>query len=312
MSQFRRIHSLSNFSQPAGCGARTWALAIALLVGFNSAATAQQPRVPTPPPTGPFTPPTFPGAPPVNPNGPPGNPGVPPGTPGVPPTGPYPAPPFPPFGPFPPPVVIVRESSSGPASRIETLDQAIEALKSGDTSYSKAFPPLVKLKQWPVDAKRRGEVAGLLNPLLTTDQLSVRRAAQDAVKAWGTPQNVPTLLKLLEWQDWGDRTAAIEGLATIGGKEAAQAVTAKLSDKDLRSKAKTALEEMGPVAEEFVYPHIGAGDDTLHSYACQIIGKIGTAKSLAKLKARRPERESGRKVAVNSAIRDMETRLRKR
>lgn len=290
----------------------------ALIMGLASVAGAQTPPGASAPPTAPGAPPTVPGSPPTAPGAPPTGPGTP-----LPPGAtPFPRPPFPPGVPIPPPgfpipptvIVVPAANNSTPAppkQRIETLDQAIEALKTGDASYAKAYQPLSKLKQWPVDAKRRNEVAGLLDPLLTTNESTVRRAAQDAVKAWGTPRNVPTLLKLLEWQDWGDQTSALEGLAAIGGKEAAQAIAAKLPDKELRLRAKDALETMGPAAEEFVWPHLTSGDDQVFRYACDVLGKVGTAKSLAKLKARR-ERDSSRQSAVRSAIRDLESRLVKR
>jgi HEAT repeat protein len=194
---------------------------------------------------------------------------------------------------------------------VETLEQAIEMLKSGDASYSNAYPPLSKLRQWPVDSKRRNEVASLLDPLLTAENSTVRRAAQNAIQAWGTRANIPTLLKLLEWQEYGERVAGLEGLAAIGGKEAAEAIAEKMLDKEIRLPAKRALEKMGPVAEEAVWQHVGAGDNSLHSYACQVLGKVGTSKSLVKLKALR-ERDSGRRASISIAIRDMEKRLVKK
>ena len=166
----------------------------------------------------------------------------PPGVPFPVPAGPFP-PGFPPPG-FPPPVVIIPSNTSV-MPRVENLDQAIELLKSGDASYKNAYPPLSKLREWPVDAKRRNEVAGLLDPFLTAENATVRHYAQEAAKGWGTPKNVPTLLKLLDWQDSTDRSNGIRAPAAIGGKEAAQAIASKLDEKSTHVEARRALARHG-------------------------------------------------------------------
>jgi hypothetical protein len=202
-------------------------------------------------------------------------------------------------------------SSSGKTIGSEiTLEQAIAALKSGDISHKNLNGPLTALNKLPVDSRRRDEVSALLDPLLTTENLTLRRGAQRAMAGWGTKKNITTLMKLLEWQAYGDRWEAMKALAAIGGsKEAAQAIAARMRDKDDRLTAKRTLEEMGPVAEDVVWQYIGGADDSLHGYACDVLGKVGTSKSLIKLKALRPEKDSGRRSDVNDAIREMQKRL---
>lgn len=209
-------------------------------------------------------------------------------------------------------------SSAKPAAKAtdktaeESLEDIIAALKSGDTSFGNLYSRLHKLKKLPVDAKRRDEVAALLDPLLTLDNLSVRRQAQDAIVGWGTQKNEPTLLKLLEWQDGGDRHAAMEGLAALGGsKESAEAIAKLLLEGSDRSYAVRALAKMGAYAEEAVWPHVGSADAQVHSSACQVLGSVGGPKSLVKLKARK-DRDSSSRTAVQTAVREMEKRLRKR
>lgn len=210
-------------------------------------------------------------------------------------------------------------SAPKPATKVpaktaeESLDQIIAALKSGDTSFGNLYSRLHKLQRLPVDAKRREEVAALLDPLLTLDEPSVRHTAQAAIEGWGTKKNEPTLLKLLEWQDRSDRHAAMKGLAALGGsKESAEAVAKFLLESSDRSYAQRALEEMGAFAEAAVWPHVGAADNQVHSAACRVLAKVGSSKSLVKLKALRKSSDISHRVSVDMAIRDMEKRLIRR
>jgi hypothetical protein len=66
---------------------------------------------------------------------------------------------------------------------------------------------------------------------------------------------------------------------------------------------------MGPIAEDAVWQHVGAQDDLLHGYACQVLGKVGTAKSLAKLRPLLSNPDIGRRVPIDIAVRDIEKRL---
>jgi len=192
------------------------------------------------------------------------------------------------------------------------LDSLIAAIKSPDQSFAKMYSPLAELSFMDPVAARREEVAGLLEPLLVAKNDSVRNVAMNAVKKWGTQKNVPTLIKMLDLPSTSDRWAAMEALGAIGGnKEAAEAVARLMLDENDRLTAKRALEKMGPVAEDPVWPHVGAKDNLLHSYACQVLGKVGTAKSLAKLKRLSKNRDVGQRASVEIAIRDIEKRLGK-
>jgi HEAT repeat protein len=113
-------------------------------------------------------------------------------------------------------------------------------------------------------------------------------------------------------QDRSDRHDAIKALGAIGGKEAAQAVAGRLSDKDDRLYAKSALIKMGPVAEDYALPHVGASLDDLHDAACDVVGMVGTNKSLTKLRALRKESSTRRRLSVSSAIHELEQRLVKK
>jgi len=189
----------------------------------------------------------------------------------------------------------------------------VALLKEGEPTFGRLYVPLNRLRNLPVDDSRREEVAELLDPLLTTENNSVRRSAQDAVKIWGTQKNVPTLLTLLDASDHGDRWAAMEALGKIGGsKQAAERLAELLLDSSESLRAKRALEDMGSVAEDAVWQHFGHADNMIHTYVCQTLAKVGTSKSLVKLKARRPEREIVRQAPIDFAVRELEQRLRRK
>jgi hypothetical protein len=209
------------------------------------------------------------------------------------------------------PVASLNTSSSAPAARPgQDLDSLIAAIRSTDHSFGQMYLPLSQLSFMEPVPQRREEVAGLLEPLLLVKNDSVRHAAMNAVKKWGTQRNVPTLLKMLDRPSSSDRWAAMEALGAISGsKQAAEAIARLMLDDSDRLTAKRALEEMGPIAEDAVWQHVGAQDDLLHGYACQVLGKVGTAKSLAKLRPLLSNPDIGRRVPIDIAVRDIEKRL---
>lgn len=202
--------------------------------------------------------------------------------------------------------------SSRPTSplSVDSLDEIIAVLKKGDSAQ--LITPLMNLRRIPVESSRQDEVARLLDPLLLTDNSAVRSAALEAVKVWGKPENSSSLLAILDMPDTGDRWPAMEALGKIGGsKAAAQCLADLLPNPNDLLPAKRALEEMGSIAEDAVWPHVGHADLLIHTNACQILGKIGTAKTLDKLKARRREQEIARRVPIDMTIRQLETATRR-
>jgi hypothetical protein len=213
-----------------------------------------------------------------------------------------------------PPSRTARTSSHPtPSTRpTESLDDTIALLKEREPNYARLPTTLSNLRRIPVDSSRQDEVARLLDPLLTTGNDAVRHAALEAVKVWGIEQNAPTLLLLLDTSEMSDRWSAMEALGKIGGsKAAAQCLAELLTVPNDSLPAKRALEEMGSIAEDAVWPHIGHADLLIHTNACQVLAKIGTEKSLTKLKARRPEQEIARRVPIDMTIRQLETAARR-
>jgi len=193
-----------------------------------------------------------------------------------------------------------------------TLDDVVATLKAQDKSPQEVYNRLRALLHLPHDSSRRTEVAALLDPLLISENATVRTKARELMQTWGTEVNAPTLINLLSVQDRFDRHDAIKALGAIGGETAAHALAARLPDKDDRLYAKAALIKMGPVAEEYVLPLVGDSNDDVHDAACDIVGEVGTNKSLSKLRALRRESSTRRRLSVSGAIHDLEQRLVKK
>lgn len=197
----------------------------------------------------------------------------------------------------------------------DTLDEHLAVIK-GKTkaaTVSEVGLPLVKIAFLDPIPSRRDEVSALLDPFLQSQDESVRRTALMAVAKWGTQKNVPSLLELLESIDPVDRGASMKALGSIGGnKEAATAVAKRMSDAEHMSTAADALQAMGPIAEVSVWQHVGSSNKLLHSRACQVLGAIGTATSVAKFQPLiKKETDIGHRVPMESALREIQKRLGK-
>ncbi|MDX1944169.1 MAG: trypsin-like peptidase domain-containing protein [Pirellulaceae bacterium] len=192
----------------------------------------------------------------------------------------------------------------------DRLDGIIAVLRSGDTSFGKLFVPLHELSRLEPVAARRDEVAGLLDPLLTTGNSSVRSAAMRAVEKWGTAQNLATLYKILDSSDSSARRDAMNALGGIGGKEAAGKLAALMGKDDDRSWASRGLKRMGSAAEEEVIPLLRHANEQTRWEATRILADIGTQKSVAALQAMiRGEKNPFTKAGAELALRQLQDRL---
>src|SRR5262249_23400055 len=79
-----------------------------------------------------------------------------------------------------------------------------------------------------VPDRRRVEVGGALEKLLTDGDLFTRTAGARALGTWGTKNNVPALLKVLNDKEAFPRGAAIEALGQIRDPRAVEPVAARL------------------------------------------------------------------------------------
>ena len=195
----------------------------------------------------------------------------------------------------------------------ETLDDCIADIRISEPTFSQVYLALIKLGNMePVEA-RREEVAGLLDPLLTAKDSSVRNSALRTVKKWGTQKNVATLSKMMQSPTRADRHSAMDALGAISSsQQAAEALAKQLLQEDDRYAAARALGNMGPIAEDIVWPHVESTNSGVRSSACTVLGKVGTQKSLQRLKALiRSEPDIVRRSPLEVAESEIERRLDK-
>jgi HEAT repeats len=160
----------------------------------------------------------------------------------------------------------------------ERLNQNLADLKS--PSAITASDAAKKLANTALVDERREEVSKALEPLLGRPQPYVREAAAQALAVWGTGDNVPALIKMLETDHFPiGKSAAMDALASLKDPRAAEPVAKLLTHPFDRTKARQTLELLGPAAERAVLPYVQHADAGVRVEACRLLGVIGTAVS---------------------------------
>jgi HEAT repeat protein/tRNA A-37 threonylcarbamoyl transferase component Bud32 len=169
------------------------------------------------------------------------------------------------------------------------LAQAVAELKDGAIDTARQMAVCTWLGQRQVDKKHRTHTVALaLDPLARSSSNGVREAALGALVAWGTADNVPTLIGLIEGKPSGDdpgRALAFQALGNVEDDGAARAVARCLANSPDREHAAKALQAMGPGAEEAVLPYAHDDDAGVRVAACRVLKAIGTKHSLKLLDA---------------------------
>jgi hypothetical protein len=112
----------------------------------------------------------------------------------------------------------------------------------------------------------------------------IRTDAAWAMKVWSTPENVPALLTVLTTDKSSViRVAAIEAIARHRPPSAIEPLAQQLSDASVRAAADKALKAIGPAAEDAVLKRIEGEDAWTRVEVCDILGAIGTKKSIPAL-----------------------------
>ena len=189
------------------------------------------------------------------------------------------------------------------------LDEYLRAVRSPEKTFSNCYVPLSKISRMKPIESRRDEVSEALEPFLTSLNSSLRGTALRAVRTWGTQKNVPSLMRLLEEPDTGERRPAMKALAQIGGKEAAEKIAARVPNSTDSLTAARALKEMGAVAEPAVIKLLEHDAHDVRSRACDILREIGGQKSLAAIeKMLETDTDRSSRSAGERAVRELKKR----
>jgi hypothetical protein len=160
-----------------------------------------------------------------------------------------------------------------------------------------------RLAQADASDKRRREVAGALEAVLTNPFPDVRAAGAQALAVWGTPESVAALLKMLDAEPFPNTCdAVLEALAVLKDERAAEPVARRLSDPFSHDKARQTLVALGPAAEKAVVPYLTNADRQARIEACQVLAAVGTKNSAGALQAASQDRDVGVAQAAQQAL----------
>lgn len=143
-----------------------------------------------------------------------------------------------------------------------------------DLANSKRLSDALELlAQLPVIESLRTEVALAMNPFLESEE---SHRAFEVLRLWGgCVENIPIL----------KRQGRAEVIATIRDPQALVAISELLSDTRRIHSAIEAFEKIGPAAESYVWPALESNSVVTQVRLIQLLGRIGTEQSIAKLEA---------------------------
>lgn len=161
------------------------------------------------------------------------------------------------------------------------IDTAIADLISGDSERVSRASALLADKS-PVRPNPKAAKA-LESGMLSAKSPADRANAAEAMKAWGSEENIPALISALN-DSWPPvRTAAIDTLLKFKPKQAIAPVAQRLADAFNREAAARFLKAMGPAAERAVLVHIESSDAWTRKEVCEVLHVIGTKASIPAL-----------------------------
>ena len=145
-----------------------------------------------------------------------------------------------------------------------------------------------------------------LQHIMDSGDRFVRSDAAKRLAEIGGPENVPTLLRFLEVEDFFGGGEVVNTLVRSKDPRAAKIFGASFPrDRDNMAKALIAL---GPVAEPEVLPHLTNPDGGTRNKACEVLRVIGTKASIAPLQGLLVDRDQSVTRNAEAAIAAIEER----
>jgi serine/threonine protein kinase len=182
----------------------------------------------------------------------------------------------------------------------EIRAESFTALKSESIETRKSAIEYFATATLPAD--QRGLAARALYPLVTDTDRWVRDAARKALQKLVTKADADFLLEQVQSTDDATRQFATDLLVEFKDARVAKPLAALLAANIDTWRTSTALTALGSLAEPAVIPHLQSEDWGAQCRAAEILGKIGTAKSLPALQALTKGPNFHVKVAAERAI----------
>jgi HEAT repeat protein len=188
------------------------------------------------------------------------------------------------------------------------VDQKLGDLKSGTPEVRKQA--LVALAEADLDGSRRGRVTAALEPLLFQGDVRHELSTDLLLRAylhWAGPENVPTLIRMVQSStlpDWDPKKTGLvmQALGTFQDPRAVDVFADKLADPALGDQPVDALRLVGPKAENAVLDYLFDKNPDVRLRASRLLADYGTKPSriagaaLDRLKSNNPEARRGAAV----------------
>ena len=176
-----------------------------------------------------------------------------------------------------PPLVRPAEAPMG-------VDRALTGLKGLPAERMTALRWLADSRP---DAARRAEVARELDELLIgTDDPATRDAAARAMVTWATPENVPTLSRMLEHPSEAVRKSSIEALGKLKDARATRPLAQRLGNAFEWPNAFAAIQAIGPAAAPELIPMLSHEDTHVRENVRKLLKILGTTPDVDFLQAK--------------------------
>lgn len=125
---------------------------------------------------------------------------------------------------------------------------------------------------------------------------------------WGGKHAVPVLIELMDGEKLGAPEAVMTGLGKLKDPRGAEAVARYLGNFFSHDKAVASLRQMGPAAEDALIKAAPSNDAKVSMAAVQLLGDVGTEKSVPLLQ----KASSSKNYEIKMAARDAMKRIRQR
>lgn len=168
-----------------------------------------------------------------------------------------------------------------PPPDAQMLDALIADLQT-NRRWKQAARELAKRE--PVPARQQ-EVARLLENMIRNGGHFDKQAAADALGVWGSSENVPFLIRLLDGEDVFLKRHVLPALGRLKDPRALPVLVESLQNIHVLSGAQSGLELFGSAAEPELLNALANGDWQQQQRICQILRKVGTRRSLPQLDA---------------------------
>jgi hypothetical protein len=183
----------------------------------------------------------------------------------------------------------------------DPINRALKKLRSENASFQRnGARELENLE--PVE-KRRAEVIQALKKVANApDLFAPRGEAVKAIVRWGSKDEVPFFLELIDHNDHNVRQAVLVALGQWKDPRAADPVAQRLVNGQDRPWASKALKEIGPAAEKPVIEMLRHEDAGVRVEACRVLKVIGGKDGQAALVKATDDDDKGVIQAAREAL----------